>query len=240
MTPTEMHAFSLPVADDSANSGQAQSQTSTSGTELDPTDASLSFTPNLYSSKQFWYSNTMVLGQSFDVLGFTLPMAQKRVEKQRETLWTASILASGTLGVTTASPITMTYDELLTWEHSLPVAYRADACFVLADSLFKVMRGIKDDQHRPIFDQDPTNTFQGRIHGKPVLVCDALSAVAANTVVGAFCSADALKILDIQNQRLARYSNLPTKPDQIGFELFENGDFQFIPNGMRLAKTAIS
>lgn len=240
MELSEMASFSLPVADDTSNTGQSQSETATSGTSQDPTDASLSFTPRLYSSKQFWYSNTMVLGQSFDVMAFTQNMAVKRLEKIRESAWTTTITTNGTVGKTCAAAGAITYAEIIAFEHSLNVAYRSDAAFVLSDNAYQIIRGITDSYGRPIFDEDPTNVFMGKIHGKPVLVCDYLSSMGANNLVGAFASADALKILDIQNSRLARYQNVPTNPDQIGFEWFENGDFNFIPNGLRLLKCGAS
>jgi HK97 family phage major capsid protein len=95
-----------------------------------------------------------------------------------------------------------------------------------------------DDNNRPILDLDPTNNFMATIHGKPVFVSDFMDAVAANKVIGAFCSADALKVFDAGLKRIARYILQPAFPDQTGFELFANGDFGFVSAGVSLLKTA--
>ena len=62
-------------------------------------------------------------------------------------------------------------------------------------------------------------------------------AVAATKVIGAFASADALKVFDAGMKRIARYILQPSFPDQTGFELFANGDFGFVAGGVRTLKT---
>src|SRR4051812_43940766 len=122
--------------------------------------------PTLYTSKQIWFSNTMVFANNFDVSSYAVPMLQARLEKSQESAWTTTAL-TGTVGKTTATTTGITYAELLAWEHSLAAAYRSDAVFVLSDSAYRVLRGLVDDQHRPIMDLDPTNVFVGKIHGRP-------------------------------------------------------------------------
>ena len=234
-------AFSLPVADDTANLGQAQNESATTGTELDPSNAnSINISPTVYSSKQFWYSNTMVMAQGFDIVGFTLPQAQRRIDKIQEQAWTNILTAGASVGYALPSPIAITYADVLNWEHSLAPAYRADAGYIVSDSLYRGMRGIVDTQNRPIFDQNPNDKFQATLHGKPIVINDYFGTLAANHFIGTFISSDAIKIVDVQNARLARYAMYPAKPDQIGFEMFQNGDCGFVYAGLSLLKSAIS
>ena len=229
--------FSLPVADDTANVGQAQSEASTTGTELDPADASLLIAPTLYSSKQFWYSNTMANSGAFDLLAFVLPMAQKRIDKIQETAWT-NLVKAQTNGKTTASPAGITYSELLDWEHSLAPAYRADAGFIVSDALYRSLRGLVDGNARPILDLDPTNKFVGTIHGKPVIVNDYLDGFGAvSRKLGFFASASAVQIVDVADARVIRYVNVPAKVDQVGFEQVVNGDMKFVGKGVSVIGT---
>lgn len=227
-------SLSLPISDDTSNVGQQQSEGATSGTTADPSfSSSVVLNPTLYSSKQMWFSNTQVSAVDFDIFSYALPVMQKRVDKSQESAWTTTLL-TGTTGKTTASGTAITYAELLAWEHSLPVAYRSDAGFIVSDSLYQLIRGLVDSNNRPIMDLDPTNVFQARIHGKPVFVSDYMQTVATGHKSGAFCSAEALKVLDVLNARIARYQLVPSNPDQTGFELFVNGDMNFDPNGVRL------
>lgn len=238
---SRMETISLPVADDTANVGQAQSESATAGTTQDADNTkSLTIAPTLYGSKQMFFSNTMILAQSFDVMAFVLPILQKRVDKVQESTWTTAIMATGTVGKTTASPTVITYAELMAWEHSLAAAYRTDACFVLSDTLYQALRGLVDSNNRPVMDLDPTNVFAAKIHNRPVLISDYFQTLAANHIMGAFVSGSALQIVDILNTRMARYAGLPQFPDQVGFELFHNGDQGFVPQGLSLIKSAIS
>jgi HK97 family phage major capsid protein len=165
-----------------------------------------------------------------------LPMLQRRVEKIQEQTWMTNIKNNATVGYTTAANNAITYADWLAFEHSLPAAYREDAAFILSDSCYQQVRGIKDSNGRPIFDTDPTNTFMGTIHGKPIVVTDYLDVVAPSGSIGMFASASALYVFDAGPQRLARYILQPAWPDQTGFELYKNGDFDWIDGGLRLLK----
>lgn len=240
ITIDSVASFSIPVADDTSNTGQSASESSTTASPQDPSESDIAISPTLWDSKAFWYSNTMVNAGTFDVVSYTLPMAQKRIQKIQESTWTNNVMTNGTVGKTTASATAITYAELLAWEHSLAPAYRIDAGFAVSDSLYLALRGLVDNNNRPIMDEDPSNTWMAKIHGKPVVIGDYFQTLAANHVVGCFVSADAIKIVDVNDARLARYSNLPTYPDQIGFQMFQNGDFGFVSNGLSLLKSAIS
>lgn len=230
-------SISLPVSDDSANEGEVLAQDASSGTELDPTLTGVTLDPTLHSSKQLWLSNTQVLAVDFDVQSYALPLLSQRIEKTREKAGATKAIAL-TPGKTTATTSGITYLELLDWEHSLGAAYRDDAGFVINDSLYRVLRGLVDDNNRPILDVDPTGTFVAKIHGKPVIVCDYMEAVGAGKVSGAFVSASAVKIMDVLNTRFVRYINIPSKPDQTGFAIFQNGDCGFVTAGIKTLKHA--
>lgn len=233
ITRTLTEAISLPVNDDSANSGQQQNEAATSGTAVDPdASGSITLSPTLYSSKQQWISNTTVGAVDFDLFAWVLPMLDRRLDKTQESAWVTKLKAA-VVGKTTASPTAITYSEWLAFEHSLPAAYRTDGAFILSDSAYQAVRGLVDDNNRPILDLDPANQFMATIHGKPVIVSDYFDAIAATKIVGAFVSASALMVFDAGLKRIARYVTQPAYPDQTGFELFANGDFNFVGAGVR-------
>jgi len=237
LTPRQVN---LPVTDDRSVVGQQQTQSATSGTSADPSfTASLTLNGSqLYSSKQIWLSNTLVLAQDFDVIGYALPILQKRVLKAKESAWTTK-LAALTPGYTTKVLAGMTYADVIAWEHSLYASYRADMGYVVADTLYQTLRSITDNYGRPILDEHPETLFAATIHGKPVIVSDYLTAYGANAISGALISAEGgQKILDVVGDRLARYIQVPTNPDQTGFEIFSNGDANFIAAGISVLKIA--
>jgi len=60
----------------------------------------------------------------------------------------------------------------------------------------------------------------------------------AGGIAGAFLSGDAIKLRDVVPQRLTRYVNVPQYTDQTGYQLFANGDCQFVTQGIALLKLA--
>lgn len=231
---TLTESISLPVNDDTANEGQQQAEGATSGTSADPDPSgSIKLNPTLYSSKQQWMSNTTVNAVDFDLFSYMMPMLYRRLDKAQERAWVGGIKSTGTTGKTTAATNTFTYAEWLAFEHSLPAAYRTDAGVLIADSAYQILRGLVDNNNRPIVDLDPTNQFMATVHGKPIIVTDYLDAVAASKTIATFASAGAMFVFDAGLKRIARYVNQPSYPDQTGFELFANGDFNFVGAGVR-------
>jgi HK97 family phage major capsid protein len=234
ITRTLTESISIPVQDDTGNMGQAQSESATSGTSVDPTlTGSLKLEPTLYSSKQQWLSNTTVNAVDFDLFSYMLPMLYRRLDKVQESAWITDIIDNATAAPTPSGTNSIGYGDILKFEHSLPAAYRSDAAFIVSDSAYQQIRGLVDNNNRPIFDLDPTNSFQGTLHGKPVIVSDYMEAIGAGNTVATFCSASALFVFDAGLKRLARYILQPSFPDQTGFELFANGDFGYVNAGVR-------
>jgi HK97 family phage major capsid protein len=235
--------LSLPVFDDTGVAGDTPSQSAASDVVADfATTGSISLGATLYSSKTRWFSNTMLNANGFDILSYVTPIIQKSVDKAQESAFTTTLTNITPAGlVTTASKAAITYAQIVSWEHSLPVAYRSDAGFIFSDSLYQSIRSLVDNNNRPIMDLDPTNVFQARLHGKPVVVSDYLAAMGtANGIAGAFMSGDAIKLRDVVPQRLTRYVNVPSQRDQTGYDLFANGDCQFVSSGVSLLKLAAS
>lgn len=229
---SDTSVYTLPLFDDSANVGRVAAEDETTDTKQDiGVGNGFTLGATLYDSKSAWFSNTMLNAVGFDVLAYVTPILQRRVDKTQEQAFTTTLGGVTPYGtVTTASKSALTYNELLNWEHSLPPAYRSDAGFIVSDSLFKLIRGMVDNQNRPIMDTDPQNVFQYRLHGKPIFISDYLGTVGtASAFLGAFVSASSIAMRDVVPSRLTKYVNIPSQPDQTGLRLFQNGDCQFGP-----------
>lgn len=234
LVTTSTDQISLPVWDDTSVVGQAPAEGATTNTAVDSTvSGSVTLNAVLYQGKTSWFSNTLLNANGFDILGYVAPVLQKRLDKAQETAWTTTVKAL-TASYTTAAPTVVSYADILGWEHSLAPAYRRDGVFVVSDPLYKLMRGLVDANSRPIIDLSPQSVFQETLHGKPIVVSDYFDAVASTTKPGIFVSADAIKMRDVVPQRLTRYVNIPTFPDQTGYDLFANGDCQFVAGGTSL------
>ena len=244
---TTSDQIKLPVWDDTSNIGQVLSENSTSNDTADSTlTGSVTLNNTLFESKCKWFSNTLINAEGFDILSYVLPILQIMLDKAQESTFTTTATTNLTtnLYTVTASQVGVTYKDLLNWEHSIIEAYRRDAVFILADTLYKAFRGMVDSNNRPIIDLNPAGQlaqgsgqlFIEQIHGKPIAVNDYLTALtnsvaaAGTEKCGIFISADGIKLRDVVPQRATRYVNIPTFPDQTGYNLFANGDCQFVNN----------
>lgn len=234
--------YDLPVWDDTGNAGDQPAENATSDVAVDvAVSGSVTIGAGLFSSKTRWFSNSVIMANGFDIVGYITPILQKSVDKKQESAWTTTLVALTGQTKVNASKAAVTYSELLAWEHTLPSAYRLDAAFSVSDTLYQGLRGLVDGNSRPIMDLDPTNVFQSSIHGKKVFINDYLSAMGtANGFAGAFISGEAIYLRDVVPSRLTRYVNIPSQRDQTGYDLFANGDCQFVKNGVALYQLAAS
>jgi len=238
ITTSGTEQFSLPVFDDTGNTGDEPAQNATADVTADfATTSSVTLGAELFSSKSRWFSNTLLNANGFDILAYVIPIVQKSVDKIQESTFTTTLQGLAAATKTATHYNSMIYADLLAWEHTLPVAYRSDAGFIISDSLYLAIRSMVDNNNRPVMDLDPTNVFQSRIHGKPVAVSDYMGAIGtASAFAGAFLSGDAIKLRDVVPQRLTRYVNVPAMRDQTGYDLFANGDCEFVTQGVALLK----
>lgn len=228
----------LPTFDDTANEGATQAQDATTNQTQDPTAAGLSMDANLYTSRSIWVANTLAMATDFDLFGYINPILDRRLMRTRNNAMTTYILANATTGKTTATNAAVTFAEFLDWQHSLPVSYRVDAGYVISDGLYRLLRGLVDSQNRPLIELDPKADWTTTLHGKPLFVDDFHAAPASNAYVGTYASAECVKILDAGARRIVRYERDPLHPDQVGFELFENGDHDFVTQGVKRLRMA--
>jgi HK97 family phage major capsid protein len=234
-----MEAMSVPVFDDTANTADAIAENSTSENNKDPSVGGLDLGATLYDSGTVWASNTLLNSQTFDLLAYLEPMLDARIEAAELAAWMV-LLAAATVGKTTSTTTGVTYGELLDWQHSIPLARRADGVFFVSDGLFRTLRGMVDDNDRPIYQESLRDDAPDRLLGWPLFPTTGLAAPAAGAVSGVAASAEALVVRDVKNRRIARYQNIPTHPDQFGIREFSNGDFKFVTSAVRTLKHAAS
>lgn len=96
-------------------------------------------------------------------------------------------VSNATVGVTTASPTALTADEFIDLQHALAPQYRASAQWLLADSVVKAARKLKDTNGAYIWQDGGYKAGDAAtLLGAPVFIDPSLDAVAATKVVGVF------------------------------------------------------
>lgn len=239
---TDMSAVNAPVFDDSANMADAIAENATGDNPKDPALTSLAVAAPLLDSGTIWFSNSLLSSFAFDLLAYLEPTLEARVGAKELSVWSAALLASVVTGKTTASTTGVTYSELLDWQHSIAVHLRGDGVFVLNDTLFRAIRGLVDTTGHPIFQESLRDDAPDTLLGWPIIATTALQAPAANAVSGIAVSAGSIVVRDVTGaaggRRIARYSNQPGWPDQVGIRMFSNSGFAFVSSGVRALKHA--
>jgi HK97 family phage major capsid protein len=232
ISSSQMVTINVPIFDDTANAAAVQSQSATSQTVLEPTTDGIELSPTLHTSKGIWLSNTMLNAPGFDVSSYLLPMLYKRIDLFREAAAFTEILASAAVGLVSAISDSLTYVEWINFKRSLSQEYREDAVLFASNDGMKLLETIVDLQDRPILKVNPLTQFQ-EIDGIPIFETANLPAQDVNAKPLVLASAECLKLYDAGPQRITRYVADKDKPDQTGFELFQNGDFGFASAGVR-------
>lgn len=68
----------------------------------------------------------------------------------------------------------LTYDDLVKLKNKVIQSYRKGSCWVMNQDTATAIELIKDSDGRPMFVDDPTGEFNGKILGYPVFVSDAM------------------------------------------------------------------
>ena len=91
---------------------------------------------------------------------------------------------------------------------------------ILSADAFNYVTGLVGSDGHLVLIQDPQNQSLTRFMGTPVLKSSYLEAFGATKVVGVVVSLLGFKIRDVSVSNLARYTNIPSRPNQSGFNLF--------------------
>ena len=228
--------ISVPVFDDTANTADVIPQNQTGDNEKEPAVAGVTLGATLYDSGTVWSSNTLLNSLTIDLLGYLQPMLDQRIDIKQAAAWMLDLATNATVGVTTAGTSTITYAELVAWQHSIAVVNRPYGAFILSDGLFQTLRNLVDSQNRPLYQESLRDDAPDKLLGWPVFITDQLAAPAATAVSGIAVATNLIFIRDITNKRIARYVNIPTYRDQFGLAEFANGDFKYTAGGARALK----
>lgn len=143
--------YSAPYADDTANEGVIVAEAASVATNADPTISEQIWSAYKITSKRVLFSSEAEEDSMFDlgtVLGEMLGVRLGRGQNRYMTTGTGTaqhegvVIGSG-LGVTAASATAFTSDELIQLEHSVDPAYRANASFMVHDTILSYIRRLK-------------------------------------------------------------------------------------------------
>lgn len=141
------------------------------------------------------------------------------------------LMTKTTAGKTAASSTTVTADEILDLVHSVDIAYRAGAAFMMNDATALIIRKLKDGDGAYIW----SNGFQAgqpdRLLGYPVYINNDMATAASGAKTIAFGQLNRHKIRIVQDIRLTQTDQRYWEYDQMGFAAYVDFDSNLIDAG---------
>ncbi|MGW3410249.1 phage major capsid protein [Streptomyces sp. NPDC000888] len=209
-----------PTNDDTSNEGEILGENVAAG-ELDIQVGGKKLKAYTFSSKQVRLSLQLLQDSAFGLESWVPKKLGERIGRRAARAWTTGTGVDQPEGITTSAVVGKTgaggqttsiiYDDLVDIEHSVDVAYRASAQYLMHDLMLKVIRKLKDTQGRPLWQPIPAPGFPATINGFTYNIDNSMPVPAASAKSIAFGDFKAgyliRQVLDVQTLRLVeRYA----------------------------------
>ncbi|MFF5001706.1 phage major capsid protein [Streptomyces phaeochromogenes] len=209
-----------PTNDDTSNEGEILGENVAAG-EQDIQVGGKKLKAYTFSSKQVRLSLQLLQDSAFGLEAWVPKKLGERIGRRAARAWTTGTGVDQPEGITTNAVVGKTgaggqttsiiYDDLVDIEHSVDVAYRAGAQYLMHDLMLKVIRKLKDSQQRPLWQPIPAPGFPATINGFTYNIDNSMPVPAASAKSIAFGDFKAgyliRQVLDVQTLRLVeRYA----------------------------------
>lgn len=149
------------------------------------------------------------------------------------------LLTSGEDGVTAASAVAITADEIIDLYHSLRAPYRKNAKFITNDSTIKAIRKLKDANGQYLWQPGLQAGQPDTILNRPIFTSAYVPEIGTGNKIMLFGDLSYYWIADRQGRSFQRLNELFAKNGQIGFRVFQRVDGKLIlPEAVKTLKMA--
>lgn len=229
-----------PTADDTSNEGDIVGENTDVSATADPAFAAVNFGAYKFRSKMVKVPYELLEDSAFDMVSFLSQALGERLGRainRKTTTGTGAsepkgVVTAATLGKTAASSTAITAGELINLFHSVDVAYRSNAYWMMNDSILEKIRLLVDSQNRPLFLDNYGAGFYPTINGRPYVINTAMdSALTTGKKVVLFGDFSKYKIRMVRSTRLRRLVERYADYDQEGFIAFLRADGNLVDAG---------
>lgn len=233
----------LPIAtnDDTGNMGAILAENAAAGTATDPVFGQKLLQAWKYTSKTVLVSLELLQDSAFDLeTWMTQRLGERigRIVNNHFTLGTGSSQPTGVVTAATAGKTGLTgqttsiiYDDLIDLIHSVDIAYRQNAQFMMHDSSLKAIKKLKDSQGRPLWLPGLAMKEPDTINGFPYIVNNDIAVMAANAKSVLFGDFSTYYIRDVMDVQVIRIAEKYIESGQVGFIAFSRCDGNLIDAG---------
>lgn len=198
--------MSWPTSDGTAEVGAIVGQNTVAPTG-EITFGTVGLNPFYYTSNQIALPLELIQDSAIDVVGFVVDRLATRIARIQNTHFTTGagttlpdgVIPRAGVGKTgaTGQTLTVTYDDLVDLKHSVDVAYRTNAKFMLNDLSVAIVSKLKDTTGRPIWVPSAVVGAPDTMLGHAVQINNDVAAMAANAKSIAFGDLSQYYIRDV-------------------------------------------
>lgn len=233
----------IPTTDDTGNTGAIVAE-NTQLAEQDVTFAQKVLHSYLYTSKIVRVSYQLLQDSSFPLETWLMKKLGERIGRATNAHFTTGtgsgqpegVVTGATTAGTTAAAGAVTYAELLTLFHSVDVAYRNAAQWMMNDSTVKLLKALEDTEGHLIWSPGLATREPDTIMGKTYIVNNDVAAVAANAKAVLFGDFANYYIRDTRDVTILRLTERYADYLQVGFIAFSRHDGALIDAGQHPVK----
>lgn len=231
--------FIWPTFDDTSNTGSMVAEAGAAGSASNPTFAKTTLSAYKGSTgilKMTWESIRDTDVDLVPLIGRAFGERLGRLINTKATVGDGSGTATGitvgaAAGVTAAAVAAITFDELIDLEHSIDIAHRNGAAFMVNDATVKILRKIKDADNQYIWQRAVTAGAPSTLLGYPVVVNNDMATAAASAITVLFGQLSAYKLRLVEQVRIYRLEELYRANDQDGLVAFNAFDGKLLNPG---------
>lgn len=238
MQTTTTNKINIPVL--SATAGGAVAETDSAENENVPgLTESIVSTPGTYESGSVYFSNLSLLANDIDIIAYVENTLYYSKELGLESAAVAAIIADAgiTQVVDTATTTSITAANLTSLNNALPKRFNAQKVILLSATAYSAADALYQSGTKVLVTgADGVKRFDGT----PVLRSDYFEALTADNVVGGIVSLMGFHLRDAGQAGVTRYTQVPAKPNQTGFNLFAYHAYGYCPSAIAKLHTPAS
>ena len=235
-------ALPMPTANDTGNVGAIIAENAAMNTTPDITFAQKVLNAYKFTSNILLVSLELLQDSAFDIeswLSLKLGERVGRIQNQMFTTGTGTSQPTG--GVTAASSgkvgatgqtTSVIFDDLIDLVHSVDVAYRQKARFMMHDLTLKALKKMKDSQNRPLWLPGLAEREPDTINGYAYTVNNDMAQMAASAKSILFGDFSNYVIRDVKDIQVVRLVERYAEYGQVGFVALARADGNLLDAGM--------